>query len=178
MVQLSLSLQKINKKILITGLIVILILAIIGVYFWLVKAGKISQIDLGLLLAGLTQRKTSELEKEAATAGELEINLPSSLSQGKIYEEVAEKGQGITHLARKALKEYLAENQANFNLTPEHKIYIEDYLQKKTGNQWLKIGEKVSFSSELILEAINKAQQLTPQQLENLTQYSNLVPNL
>jgi len=177
MVQLLLPLQKINKKIFIIGLVIALVLVIVGGYFWLVKSGKISQINLGLLLAGLTQKKALESTENPAI-GDLQITLPSASAKVNSYEETAEKGEGITHLARKALKEYLRDNQVNFNLTPEHKIYIEDYLQKKTGNQWLKIGEKVSFSNELISEAINRSQQLTSQQLENLTQYSNLVPNL
>jgi len=64
------------------------------------------------------------------------------------------------------------------NLTPEHKIYIEDYLQKKTGDYWLQVGQKLTFSEELIKEAIEKAQTLTQQQLQNLAQYVKLVPEL
>jgi len=94
-----------------------------------------------------------------------------------IFIEVAEAGEGITHLARRALKKYLQENPQDFEVTAEHKIYIEDYIQKKTGDGWLILGETLTFSEELIVEAINKDRQLTPDQLENLKQYSQLVPS-
>lgn len=91
------------------------------------------------------------------------------------FREKAEKGEGLTHLARRALKEYLKENPQNFELTKEHKIYIEDYLAKALGYRWLQLGEEIEFKGELIQEAINKASQLTPQQLENLSQFAQLV---
>jgi len=91
------------------------------------------------------------------------------------YIEVAEAGEGITHLARRALKKYLQENPQDFEVTAEHKIYIEDYIQKKTDDDWLILRETLTFSEELIVEAINKDRQLTPDQLENLKQYSQLV---
>ncbi len=94
------------------------------------------------------------------------------------YLETAAKGEGITHLARRVLKRYLQENPQNFEVTPEHKIYIEDYIAKSLGGRWLKIGEEVEFSQGLIEEALAKAQNLSPIQLQNLTQYSQLVPSL
>lgn len=93
------------------------------------------------------------------------------------YTKTAQPGEGITHLARRALKSYLEERN-NLDLTREHKIYIEDYLQNKTGQELLEIGEARSFSVELIEEAITAAQNLTPEQLKNLEQYSQLVPLL
>jgi len=88
-------------------------------------------------------------------------------------------GEGITHLARRALKNYLEERPTDFaEITPEHKIYIEDYLAKKMGGGWLMLGETLTFSEDLIVEAIQKARELTPEQLENLKQYSQLVPSL
>jgi len=93
----------------------------------------------------------------------------------KEYVEVAESGEGITHLARRALRRYLEEHPQDFEITPEHKIYIEDYIRRQTGDRWLILGETLTFSEELIVEAINRARQLTPEQLENLKQYSQLV---
>jgi hypothetical protein len=169
---------KVNKKILISGLFIALVLVVIGGYFGLEKMGKLPAVNLENLLAKLAvfklTKKTSPLS-EGLSPEELEITLPS---EKKTYEEVAEPGQGITHLARKALKSYLQEKGTGLNLSPEQKIYIEDYLQKKTGDRWLSVGEKITFSEDLIKEGINKAQQLTPEQLENLKQYSALVPSL
>lgn len=151
----------------------LLLVAVIGGGYFLGK--KIPQLNLAAIISrtpvakevGQVPQKSEEMEK-------IEIVLPTA----KTYEEIAEEGEGITHLARKALKRYLTEKGEGLNLTPEHKIFIEDYLQKKTGDFWLKVGQKLTFSEELIKEGIEKAQQLTPEQLQNLTQYSQLVPEL
>lgn len=100
------------------------------------------------------------------------------IGEEKKYLEVAEQGEGITHLARKALKEYLSENSQDFEITPEHKIYIEDYIVKKIGGEWLKLGETLEISGNLLDEAITRSESLSPEQLENLVQYSQLVPAL
>ncbi len=94
----------------------------------------------------------------------------------KAYTETAQAGEGITHLARRALRQYL--QSTNQGLTPEQKIYAEDYIQNHTGTQMLTIGEKITFSQNLIKDAISQAQKLTTAQLQNLKQYSQLVPSL
>jgi len=93
-----------------------------------------------------------------------------------VYKETATKGEGITHLARKALKEYSQEN--GMKLSAEQKIYAEDYMQNKTGTRNLALNEEVSFSKTLINDAIGQAQKLTISQLHSLEQYSRLVPSL
>lgn len=82
----------------------------------------------------------------------------------------AEKGDGITHLARHAIKEYLAEKKEA--LTPEQKIYAEDYIQNRTGSNFLEIGQKLSFSKDLIKEAVEKSKALEGWQINNLKKYT------
>lgn len=94
------------------------------------------------------------------------------------YIEKAEKGEGLTHLTRRALKKYLQQNSQSFEATPEHKIYIEDYIAKKKGGRWLNLGEEVEISESLLKEAIEKAKTLSSEQLQNLEQYSQLLPTL
>ena len=101
-----------------------------------------------------------------------EESVPKEIPEEKVYTEVAEKGEGITHLARKALAEYLKEKGENIALTKAHKIFIEDYMQKRTGWRWLKLGEKVSFSEKLIEEAIEKSLKLTDDQLQNILNFT------
>jgi len=96
----------------------------------------------------------------------------------KGYIVTAQRGEGITHLARRALAQYLEDKGANEDLTKEHKIYIEDYLQNRTGAEWLQLGETRSFSEDLIEEAINASKNLNDNQLKNLEQFSELVPSL
>jgi len=164
-----------RKKLIWAGIFVAVVLVFVGGYF-LAQKVNISQINLAGLIASL--RKTppkTEVAQKPEELPEIKIEVQP---QVKVYEQEAKAEDGITHLARRALKEYLQEKGQGLNLTPEHKIYIEDYLQKKTGDYGLKIGQKVTFSEELIKEAIQKAQTLTPEQLQNLSQYAKLVPEL
>lgn len=90
---------------------------------------------------------------------------------GKKYTVTAERGDGITHLARKAFGEYLKETGQGSDLTPEHKIYVEDYMQNRTGSQKISVGQQLSFSESLITDAISSAKTLSPKSLENLQKY-------
>jgi hypothetical protein len=89
----------------------------------------------------------------------------------------ADRGEGVTNLARKALKDYLGAN-ADASLTKEHKIYIEDYLRKHVGQGSLKIGDSRAFSESLLKDAIAQSKQLNERQLKNLQKYSARVSNL
>lgn len=68
------------------------------------------------------------------------------------FNNSAKKGQGITHLAREIIEQYL--KRINFEetnpLTYKQKICLEDYLQKQTGYEKLYIGETRTFSSLLL----------------------------
>jgi cytoskeletal protein RodZ len=88
------------------------------------------------------------------------------------FVESAVKGEGLTHLARKAAMNYLEKNP-NSALTAEHKVYIEDYLRKKVSHTGgVKAGTSVEFSKSLIDEAIAKSKTLSAGQLNHLKQYS------
>lgn len=120
-----------------------------------------------------------KLAEEEPMTEEIVLETPEiQIGEEKKYVEVAEQGEGVTHLARKALKKYLQEKSQSFEITPEHKVYIEDSIAKEIGAKWLSLGENLEISGDLIAEAIEKAETLTPEQLENLTQYSQLVPSL
>ena len=49
----------------------------------------------------------------------------------EVFTLQAQKGEGITHLARKALSQYLELAPDKPSLSPEHKIYIEDYIRTR-----------------------------------------------
>jgi hypothetical protein len=92
--------------------------------------------------------------------------------------ETAVAGDSRTTLARKALKSYLEKNQDS-ELTPEHKIYIEDYLRKNVDYAGgVNIGSQMTFSKNLIKDAVEKSKTLNENQLENLKKYSAMVSNL
>ncbi len=93
----------------------------------------------------------------------------------------AAKGNGLTHLARQALKEYLKDKpELAQKLTAEHRIYIEDYLRKHITGQskTLHAGDQLTFSDNDIQNAINAALALNDNQIKNLGQYVSLVPSL
>lgn len=107
----------------------------------------------------------------AATEGRNQ-KLPEAQRQDNAFVEVAQAGDGITHLARRAADRWLAENNAGYEVTNEHRIYIEDYIKDKTGREGLKIGETRAISFDLIAEAVQRAGELNEKQLRNLSQYT------
>jgi hypothetical protein len=97
---------------------------------------------------------------------------------GKNIIVTVQSGNGYTHLARKALAEYL-DTTGDQGLKAEHKIFMEDYLQKKiTDRHSLHSGDEISFSESQIQEAVDAAQDLTDAQVQNLSVYVPLVPSL
>lgn len=93
------------------------------------------------------------------------------------FVETAGRGDGTIRLARTALANYLEKNPDS-TLTPEHKIYIEDYLSKKVGAQRLALGASKEFQKDLIGQAIAASKNLNQNQLNNLHKYAVRVPSL
>lgn len=120
-----------------------------------------------------TTESPQNTPKEVAQATEPNTTNTVTTSNGDTIAEVAAKSEGVTHLARKAIKEYLGTTQEN--LSTEQKIYAEDYLSKKIGKKVLEIGEKVEFSTDLIKQSIEQSKGLNQKQIENLSKYVPLV---
>ncbi len=93
---------------------------------------------------------------------------------GPGYDVVVGYGEGLTHVARRALENHLERATGQGNLTAEHKVFIEDYIQRRIDHStgWLEVGESIQVSESLINEAIQAANQLTDSQLQNLSQYT------
>ena len=116
-------------------------------------------------------------EEDVKTDGAGEDSVTISSENGKAYTASAERGDGITQLARKALKKYLNENSVS-DINDEQKIYAEDYLQNKTGQEFLELGETREFSENLITEAIDLSRGLDDNDIENLSKYKTRIANL
>ncbi|MCK4919312.1 MAG: hypothetical protein KAS01_02900 [Candidatus Pacebacteria bacterium] len=113
-------------------------------------------------------------EKEVEVIQEItkeEVIISSSDDSGQKYTITAVAGEGITHLARHALNKYMQETGDGEGLSQEHKIYIEDYLQNRTGDGEIERGHQESFSESLIEEAITNARNLSPVSINNLSKY-------
>lgn len=94
---------------------------------------------------------------------------------GKTYVETTKSGDSVTTLARRALAEYVRENNLS-GLTPEQKVFIEDYLQKKIARGGaLRVGEKIGFTKDLLNEAFGRVKALDADQLQNLHRYAEQV---
>lgn len=116
------------------------------------------------------QQKPEQQEQKQKVASGEETN--------DAFVETAQRGDGLTLLARQAVKQYLEKNPVD-GLTKEHKIYIEYYLRKHVGHSVrINPGEQISFSKDLIKTAVNSAQALNDSQLKNLQKYSARVSNL
>lgn len=109
-------------------------------------------------------------KEEIAAAVE---TLPEARKTDVSYVEVAQKGDGLTHLARRATARYLNENAVDFAITNEHRIYIEDYIKDHMQRTPTRIGAEKEISFDLIKAAVESAKTLNEKQLKNLTKYTS-----
>jgi glucose/arabinose dehydrogenase len=98
--------------------------------------------------------------------------LPEASRTNEGFVEVAQTGEGITHLARRAADRWLRDNQAGYTVTAEHRVYIEDYIQNRVGAERLALGETRTVRYDLVAEAVAAARNLNDAQLRNLSRYT------
>ena len=122
-----------------------------------------------------TDKTTTTTNTDKKTAS---VAATSSQETDGSFIETAGMGDSTTKLARKALANYLEKN-TDSTLTPEHKIYIEDFLRKNVAHKGgVRVGTSVEFSKSLIGDAIAKSKNLSAGQLKNLHKYALRVPSL
>ncbi len=183
-----------NLRVLLSILIVIAIAGGIYSYSKRSQAPTVTDTDMSqdaqdALLEKITSEQ-SESSKPEDTKGDAKdsavsqdkptVSTPAETSKEteKSFIESAGRGDGLTHLARRATANYLEKNPDS-SLTREHKIYIEDYLRKNVSkSNGVAIGSSVEFSKDLIHSAIEKSKQLNTKQLQNLKKYSARAPSL
>lgn len=127
--------------------------------------------------AGLVWEETEGEPEETEEAEEVDdVPAPVRVVDQDIYREQAKTGEGLTHLARRALDSYLRDSGQS--ISNAQRIYAEDYIQLRVpigGMRWLEVGQEVEISKSLIEEAVERAGQLTPVELDNLDYYASLV---
>jgi hypothetical protein len=121
--------------------------------------------------------KETVVKKDSEKKEEKTSSVSTSQETADSFVETAGRGEGTTHLARRALANYLEKNPDS-SLTAEHKIYIEDYLRKQIGRKSVRIGSSVEFSKNDIQKAIEKSKGLSEKQLKNLHKYAVRVNSL
>lgn len=130
------------------------------------------------LSIGEILKKPFAKDEEEKTVKEVETPPVVQESIKESIAQKAERGEGVTHLARKALKEYLTDKEGSIQLSAEQKIYVEDFLKDAAGSRPLEIGEEITFSVAQIDQAVALAQDLTYTQIQNLSKYVPFVPSL
>lgn len=126
----------------------------------------------GDTVTGTTEQDKSEQSVKAEVNTGAQVSQELSRETETSFVEQASRGNGSTHLARRALTNYLEKN-ADSSLTVEHKIYIEDYLRKNVGFRGtVTTKTSIEFSKTLISQAIEKSKTLNNMQLQNLKKYS------
>ena len=144
-------------------LALIVMVVVSGMFFYFVRTDRIG----GEFLAGIFPLGQEEEAEEEVVEITQVIDLQNE------YIELAQAGDGLTHLARRAVDRYL--DDIGEEIGAERRVYAEDYIQKWLGGGPLSLGEEVSISQELIMEAIDTSSVLNPTLIENLEQYSSLV---
>ncbi|GBE16786.1 hypothetical protein BMS3Abin15_00610 [bacterium BMS3Abin15] len=134
--------------------------------------------EAGEINGGEVTEETGEAVQQEEAPQEQVTSAATSNETDGSFIETAGAGDGRTHLARRALANYLEKNPDS-ELKAEHKIYIEDYLRKKVDFQGrVFVGTSVEFSKDLIQEAIGEAKGLNDAQIKNLQKYTVLAPSL
>jgi hypothetical protein len=143
----------------------LVVVAVSGTFFYLFNKDNYQESVMGSFLGSLFS-DSEETEEEPAQEVEY--------AQGNDYLEKAQEGDGLTHVARRVLEKHF-QKQGITKYTAEHKVFMEDYIQKELGGETLVLGQEVSVSQEMISQAIQQADLLSQEQLDNLRQYSSLV---
>ena len=149
----------------------------LGIYSYSQRADETVDGTDEMTVATESETMDSNKAADVKTNGQSNTAAPQELSRETegSFIETAAKGDGTTHLARRALANYL-EKSPDSALSGEHKVYIEDYLRKQlTQRGPLAVGQSAEFSKDMIRQAIDLSKQLNDKQLQNLKQYSSRV---
>ncbi len=85
-------------------------------------------------------------------------------------------GDGVTHLARNAVSDYIKEK--NISLSKEQRLYSETVLKNKYYQKTLNTGQDIAFSLDDLSDTVQKAQNLTEGQIHAWSKYTASVPSL
>lgn len=147
----------------------------LGIYSYSQRTETVSLNDTDTAALSETDNGGTTTDDTAVSKAQGSINkVPAEVSRETegSFIETAMAGEGSTHLARRALMNYLEKNPDS-SLSAEHKIYIEDYLRKNVGHQGgVRAGSSIEFSKDLINKAIGQSKNLNDRQLNNLKKYS------
>lgn len=117
--------------------------------------------------------ETEETETKSEEVATENTDIQKSETQITIK---ANAGDGVTHLARRAVAEYSKDKE--ITLSKEQKIYAETVLKNKYYKHHLNPSQEVTFELSDLEETIQKAQNLSEKEIKAWSKYSHLVPSL
>ncbi len=159
--------MKTNKEFSLSVTILVIVLVLVGILLFFRE--QYGSEMLSMITSGRAEIEQSEPE-EVITLKEEEKTS---------YIKVVRKGEGLTHIARRAVADYIKDKE--LDLSPEEKVYMEDYIQRRVPleedreNRWLFVGEEIEVSINLIEEALQETEHLTSYEVNNLSNYALLV---
>jgi hypothetical protein len=114
----------------------------------------------------------NEAPGETIYTGTADDSEEQNETTGSDYTFNAQPGDGVTHLARRAVGTYLEENpdQAE-QVTPAHRIYMETVLTKNNYQASLNLDETVNFSDSEVEQVVEDAIDLPEEEVENWQPY-------
>ncbi len=121
----------------------------------------------------------TENQDEAAKTEDEKKNNDTSVDIQKNDSEITVKarmGDGVTHLARNAVSEYIKEK--NISLSKEQRLYAETVLKNTYYQKSLNAGQDIAFSLDDLSDTVQKAQNLTEGQIHAWSKYTASVPSL
>jgi len=143
-------------------LVAVIILIFVGGFLW------VDICDKQNVVVKEPAKVTSPVEKKVETPAPVKI-------EKKNYREIAKKGDGVTHLARRAISKYLKDKNLS-NLTNEQKVFAEDFLVKKLVNKYKEVvlitGSIIDFDGASIDDAISLSLKVDT---KNLVKFSKKV---
>ncbi len=122
--------------------------------------------------------KTENQDEAAKTENEskgndMSVDIQKTDSQITVKARI---GDGVTHLARNAVAEYIKEK--NISLSKEQRLYAETVLKNQYYQKSLNTGQDISFNTDNISDTVQKAQNLTEGQIHAWSKYTASVPSL
>jgi len=118
------------------------------------------------------QDEAAKTEKESKD-NDMSVDIQKTDSQITVKARI---GDGVTHLARNAVAEYIKEK--NISLSKEQRLYAETVLKNQYYQKNLNTGQDISFNIDNISDTVQKAQNLTEGQIHAWSKYTASVPSL
>ncbi len=118
------------------------------------------------------QDEVTKTENESKD-NDMSVDIQKTESQITIK---AKMGDGVTHLARNAVAEYIKDK--DISLSKEQKLYAETVLKNQYYQKSLNTGQDISFNIDHLSDTVQKAQNLTEGQIHAWSQYTASVPSL